>query len=745
MFGIAESLYGPVHRGTLEELSALRESKRVKELCERAERGDDGAKKMLPVWTPSCAEFKGNRRLSANAIAPTGRLMLDFDQKGHSQEILTRCKSLQEEGKWDILLVEESARRGTHVLITLPHGMTAKQAQKEFSADVGFEADPSLKDIARCIYIVPQDHVLMDRMACGEKTRQAIDKAQGTVDQSSQGTSASQSQLRIDEAPKPRENEVGEATERGLRIFDKAREIAGLNDVDIDERESHSRHNNLTSILSIGICRLMKKEEMKGVVRKRMPGYAEEHDCMTLIDDFYNNYTQMNAPMSRELRRVLSETAETNSKRQLGPCEMDSMEGPSGMHTLMPKRLPSLIELLVSKTPEEYREAVACAVFPPLGAHLCGVKFRYIDNVDHEATLMNVLMAPTGSGKSCVNAPINAIMKDIRVRDRENLAREREWKKQMSAKMQSKEGVVRPDDIIVQEVDPDMTNAAFVLRLSEAKGHFLYAMMNEIEQFDSLKTSSRSMAQFQIMCLSFDPDNQYGQTRVGIGSICERVTIRFNWNASTTIKKGKSYFANVLTDGPVSRINFSTLAERPIGAPLPVFGIYDKKFDDDLAEYIERLNNAHGRIRCEEAEMLAAEMLEEDQKIAISMQSRTYENLSRRANVIAYLKGMVLYVAEGMRWSREIEDFVRWSKRRDMELKMEFFGESIEEAERNEGHQIRRGPRNMLSLMPEMFSTEEFVRVYRHQGMMGDAQSLLRMWKKRGLIDGTPERWQKSI
>ena len=401
----------------------------------------------------------------------------------------------------------------------------------------------------------------------------------------------------------------------------------------------------------------------------------------------------------------------------------------------MPKRLPPLIKLLVSKTPKIYQPAVAHAVFPALGAHLWKTYFRYIDNVEHEATLMNVLMAGTGAGKNCISEPINHILADIRRRDAENLLREKEWKTEMQTKGANKDKRKRPEGLVVQEIDPDMTNAAFVQRLADAEERFLYTKMNEIDQFDALKTSARSKAHFQIMCLAFDPGNVYGQTRVGTGSVSERVCIRFNWNASTTIHKGQSYFQTVLTDGPISRINFCTIPERPIGSDMPIYGTYDSAFDEELRPYIERLTNARGSIECKQARALSRKLIEECADFARLSESRVYENLSFRANVIAFLKACILYVAHGERWDKSMEEFVRWSLRYDLWCKMRFFGEAIEQQECGGQRIARKGPQNLLDLLPDTFTREEAGKLRQRMGIRrGSLKQMLSNWKHREYI-----------
>ncbi|MBP3776255.1 MAG: hypothetical protein J6I37_04635 [Prevotella sp.] len=419
---------------------------------------------------------------------------------------------------------------------------------------------------------------------------------------------------------------------------------------------------------------------------------------------------------------------------QESPLSTEGAEGES-LPPEMPKKLPKLIQLLISRTPDVYKPAVAHAVFPALAAHFYKVKFRYIDNVLHEATLMNVLMAGTGAGKDCISQPINYIMADIRKRDEENLAREKQWKQEVSSKGANKDKRQRPEGLIIQEIDPDMTNPAFVMRMADADGHFLYTKMNEIDQFDALRGSGKSGQQFQIMCLSFDPDNRYGQTRVGTGSVTEKICIRFNWNAATTITKGQHYFRNVLTDGPISRINFCTIPEREIGAEMPVYGTYDAAFEEDLRPYIEQLTKAVGEVDCPQAFKLAQKMVEENAEFSRLSQSRVYENLSFRATVIAWLKGCLLYVANDYKWDKTIEEFVRWSLQYDMWCKIQFFGEDIANAEKIEDKPNKRGPRNLLAMLPDEFTLQDAVNVRRRQGLDGkNSKHMIDVWKSRGYV-----------
>ena len=530
--------------------------------------------------------------------------------------------------------------------------------------------------------------------------------------------------------------EAESASEKNLIAFDLFQDSAGLKGMNIDT--VGSRHSSLLAIMSAGASRVMSEEELMKVVAKRMPSYYQENDCHQLIHDFYAKYGDSSKPFSRDVIRVNAQAEkqanDANHKVQSSMLKVQSEDEEYPAPPPMPKKLPKLVELLISKTPEIYQPAVAHAIFPSLATHLWRTRFRYIDNVEHEATLMTCLFAGTGAGKSCVQKPIDFIMEDIRKRDQENLKREKEWKDEMMRKGANKDKRKRPENLIIQEIDADMTNPAFVMRTAEAKEHFLYTSLNEIDQFDALKGSG--FQQFRIMCLAFDPGNLYGQTRVGTQSVTERVTIRFNWNASTTIHKGIRYFKRVLTDGPVSRINFCTIPERDIGEDIPIYGTYDEEFRNSLKPYIDNLCMASGLVECKEAFHLAEVLKDENAEFSRLSQDRVYENLSFRANVIGYLKACVLYVANGYQWEPEIEDFIRWSERYDLYCKMRFFGDAIKKAEREGDQESKKGPASILAFLPDKFSYQqvETLRLENDMNAKGTAK-MLRNWLHRGYIE----------
>ena len=700
--------------------------------------------------------------------------------------------------KGKLLHLEYSARKKLHIDIRMPMGMTIEETQKAYCEAAGIPYDKSCITPERIIFItdkdseiyrskewyggLPDEEIKARREAFlkrgltidGKGTPHTIFQIQNTdsnvQDNRFQGTdshSAVPSGAAIQPAQPGNSHRADDdyishtggsqkADAKNLIAFDLFQESAGLKGMNIDT--VGSRHSSLLAIMSAGASRVMSEEELMKVVAKRMPSYYQENDCHQLIHDFYSKYGDSSKPFSRDVIRVnaLAEQAALGVKSEERRVK-NSMAGAN--HTVpgsnlnvpgsnlydqsededypapppMPKKLPKLVELLISKTPEIYQPAVAHAIFPSLATHLWRTRFRYIDNVEHEATLMTCLLAGTGAGKSCVQKPIDFIMEDIRKRDQENLKREKEWKDEMMRKGANKDKRKRPENLIIQEIDADMTNPAFVMRTAEAKEHFLYTSLNEIDQFDALKGSGYQ--QFRIMCLAFDPGNLYGQTRVGTQSVTERVTIRFNWNASTTIHKGIRYFKRVLTDGPVSRINFCTIPEREIGEDIPIYGTYDEDFRNSLKPYIDNLCMASGLVECKEAFHLAEVLKDENAEFSRLSQDRVYENLSFRANVIGYLKACVLYVANGYQWEPEIEDFIRWSERYDLYCKMRFFGDAIKKAEQECDQESKRGPASILGFLPEEFNYQqvEALRVEHKMSAKG-TMKMLNNWLFRGYI-----------
>ena len=759
-FGIANDVRSEVRECTPDLLNEALDAPQVARVCAEIEdalealrRGgltqDEyetikaNLKKKLPIVTFH-ATFKNGKRKNSEAI-PSGLCIYDLDHipnpRGKWAEIESRKEEL------GILLAHITpSTEGLRLVFVNPAGMSLAEAQAWMAHQLGdTQYDACVKDYARCSYLVPRGYVLYQSeelfneglssdgfSACHPERSEGsgnIAKPSSSgctqIFRSAQNDNEDEKEQLIETPcnsvvqkstyPETFKNIPYTAIVSEWFRRNGGEPQMGERNAKLHRLASHLRYitdNNEEHLLQILPSYGLKEEEMRTLIH---------HAC---VAKFYG--------MPRPLQKLLKDlqgTKEEDKNAELN-TQNSELNPPE-----MPKKLPPLIRLLVSKTPKIYQPAVAHAVFPALGAHLWKTYFRYIDNVDHEATLMNVLMAGTGAGKNCISDPINRILKDIRVRDKENLQREKEWKKEMMTKGANKDKRQRPEGLVIQEIDPDMTNAAFVQRLADAEERFLYTKMNEIDQFDALKTSARSKAHFQIMCLAFDPGNVYGQTRVGTGSVSERVCIRFNWNASTTIQKGQSYFHAVLTDGPISRINFCTIPERPIGSDMPVYGTYDANFDEELRPYIEHLNKARGNIECRQARTLAKKLMEECADFARLSESRVYENLSFRANVIAFLKACILYVAHGERWDKTMEDFVRWSLRYDLWCKMRFFGEAIEAVEAGGRLTTRKGPQNLLELLPDVFSRHDAGVMRHQQGIRrGSLSAMLSNWKSRKYI-----------
>ena len=607
--------------------------------------------------------------------------------------------------------------------------MSLAEAQAWMAQQLGdAQYDSCVKDYARCSFVVPRGYVLwMDADALFSPCSPQITQISTDINLSADGVQKKNNENNLCESVESVVSNDYPQTYEGIPYSD----IVQTLEEQMGGTPEHGSRN--TFIFSMACHLRYVCNDDPAWIAQILPTYGEAKEkWMASIRSACNRSQTKSIP--RIMRRTLAICKGHSSEEFIS--QNSSLTTPPGM----PRRLPPLIKLLVSRTPKIYRPAVAHAVFPALAAHLWKTTFRYIDNVEHEATLMNVLMAGTGAGKNCISEPVNRILADIRQRDADNLQREKEWKDEMQTKGANKDKRKRPEGLVIQEIDPDMTNAAFVRRLEEADERFLYAKMNEIDQFDALKTSARSKAHFQIMCLAFDPGNVYGQTRIGTGSVSARVCIRFNWNASTTIRKGQAYFRSVLTDGPVSRINFCTIPEQPIGAEMPVYGTYDASFDEELRPYIERLNKARGLVECQGARNLAKKLKEENAEFARLSQSRVYENLSFRANVIAYLKAMVLFVAQGGVWDRVTEEFVRWSLKYDMWCKMKFFGDAIEEMENSTLREKKRGPQNLLDLLPDTFTRDEAQQMRQRQGVMhGSVGAMLSTWKTRKYIEPVGE------
>ena len=756
--------------------------------AQAVKKAQERLKSELPFFCPHYGMFKNNVRRQEAALPESFlfQTIIDVDDEEYVEKAIEKARELNcSSGIWNgsLLHLCYSARKKLHIGIRMPVGMTIEETQKAYCEALGVPYDESCITPERMIFLTDKDsEIYRSKMWCAvlpESEIQARRKAfldRGlTVDgRGDAKVNSLQFTVNSNDNDNVQNNrlsgnhgsgELGEASEKNLIAFDLFVQSAGLEGMAIDT--VGSRHSSLLAIMSAGASRVMSEEELMKVVRTKMPSYYQEDDCHQLIHDFYAKYADSCKPMSRDVirvnalaeqkanevkseeRRVKNSNADGNYTVQSSNLQVQSSDEDYPEPPAMPEKLPKLVELLISRTPEVYKPAVAHAIFPPLATHLWQTSFRYIDNVVHEATLSTCLLAGTGAGKSSVDKPIRYIMEDIRKRDAENLKREKEWKEEVTRKGANKDKRKRPDNLVIQEIDADMTSPAFVMRTAEAQGRFLYTSLNELDQFDALRGSGNQ--QFRIMCLAFDPFNLFGQQRVGVQSVTERVTIRFNWNASTTIQKGQRYFSKVLTDGPISRINFCTIPEREIGDEMPVYGDYDDAYREALKPYIENLNNARGLIDCPEAFQLALRLKDENAEFSRLSQDRVYENLSFRANVIAYLKACVLYVANGCKWEPEIDEFIRWSERYDLYCKMRFFGDAIKRANDTGEKSSKRGPSNMLMQLPDEFTYQQVIDLRVANGMSQKGTSkMLGNWKDRHYIrakenDSVPQFLSSSV
>ena len=679
-------------------------------------------KKRLPIFTFH-ATFPGGRRLNADAV-PSSLSMYDIDHLEAPWEYYEQVIEDRKQELGIVLAHVTPSKEGLRLVFIIPAGLSLEEAQRWMSQQLNDpNYDQSVKDLARSSFAVPEEYILyIDEENLFKERETARNEV---TDFSSSGEIAAATTPPVGHPSSPEEGNLD--TFKGIPyseiikqwfILSGGEPATGERNTKLHRLAYHLRHitdNNEELLLKIMPRYGLSEEEMKGLIHSA---------CAATWKG-----------MPRLLGTVLSTFG------------ADTADGPQNdTPPPMPRKLPALVKLLVSRTPEAYRAAVAHAIFPPLATHLHRTRFRYIDNEEHEATLMCVLAAPTGSGKSCVNAPIDHIMADIRAKDELNRQREARWKEENNAKGANKNKANRPEGLVIQWVSPDMTNAAFVMRLAESEEHFLYTRMNEIEAFDALKGSSRNPQQFVIMRLAFDT-GEYGQERVGEKSVSEQVRVRFNWNASSTPGRVQEYFKKVVVDGPVSRINFCTLPEQEIGADMPVYGTYDSAFDEALRPYIQNLTQATGLIDEPKLEALARKLNQELKDRALLTQDRVYDNLARRALVIGWLKACVLYVANGCRWEAAIEDFTRWSVEYDLWCKLHFFGAAIEQAE-NAGREAARHPgrRNLLEDLPDDFTLTDLQHLRMKLGMSaGGTQDLLYRWTKRGFIRQTTNDNYKKL
>ncbi|ADE82376.1 hypothetical protein PRMUPPPA20_15270 [Xylanibacter ruminicola] len=753
-----------------EDFLALRNTKENLENLVKARKGDEKAKAQLVQFAYNIGVLNSSALAGCKSIG--SYFFHDVDCYDADQSAAMAQQILAKKDEIGLMLLEKSASGGYHLVCKRQPGYTILENQVRIATILQIEMDTNVHDLQRVVYSTSGDENdllflndelfdepmtveeceaeyvrLKNRERKGEEqvpagakkarkhykpweddlatddgrenSRESRDEGQGPV------TSCDRDQSLVTaKSCSPLQNKP--IDERVRFVMEAVLKAKGLEKSDFTD--IGGRHNAVKIFLS-GCNQLLSKEEANGALAELMPEHWADANVQKCLSDFYAKYYNPERKLNKDEEAIF-----TKSRRLGDDKEAEVSDRSAPIPPEMPAKLPKLIKLLTKNTPNQYKAAVAHAVFPSLGTHLKEVEFEYTDYVKHEATLMNCLMAHTGAGKGCIDEPIRHIMADIKARDAENTRREAEWKKDCQKKGANKDKQVRPEGLVIQEIDPDMTKPALVTRMDEAEGHFVYVKLNEIDLFEQLKGQTGKQ-HFQLMCLAFDPGAEFGQTRIGTQSVTARPKCRFNWNACTTIQKGRRFFSRVLTDGPISRINFCTIPEMEIGAEQPIYGKYDEAFDAELKTYIDNLVSAHGVVDCPQAFKLAKKLQEECAEFARLSQDETYWNLSHRAIVIAWLKACVLYVANGCQWEKTIEDFVRWSLQYDLWCKMQFFGEDIERANQEGERMGTRGPRNLLELLPDEFTLDDAKRMRQKQGMDASrAIKMIRIWKSRKYV-----------
>lgn len=722
----------PCLPATQESWDNARQDPALALLCRQIEEtADEDEQKKLkdrtPVWTPRCGEFRNNHRSQSDAIAPLNRQMFDIDQKGHTDEILALMQERDEDmyiGSFLVLQIEESVRRGTHVLVVPPSGISLNDAQAIFSQLINLPVDPAVKNVAGCIYMVPEDHVRY-------QSPRFFDIDEGMVipvenEPTPQTPAAAEVSIPAPLSGSQNYPDNYDSIPYSLLVDCLADQLGGV--------PVHGSRNNFLFSMACHL-RYVCNDDPQWISRV-LPTYGEDRDrVLRTIQSACNRAQSRNMPAM--LQRALGVARGQVNVLMVG--EQNRTTNPISALTPpeLPKKLPRLISLLVSKVDPMYRPAVAQAVFAPLGAHLHGVRTRYIDNSENDlGGFMSVCMAKQSIGKGSVNMPIELIMEDIRQRDDYSRDQEKQWKQQCKSAKASEKKPARPEGLCVQYLMSNMTNAAMVQRLIDAQAagdKFLYVKLDEIELLDQIKATGGATAS-EIIRLAFT-QSLYGQERVGQESVTGTPPLRFNFNASTTIPSGQQYFRNGLTNGTLSRVTFSTII-KPLGRRgIPRFGDYDESFRKTLAPFILNLNNATGLIECRSAERMANQLMEENYDLAELSDDDIFETLSYRANRIAYDKAMLLFIAQGYQWTKEIGDFCRWSEQYDLWCKLHFFGQTMREQVQLETLPAVTGPQNMLDLLPDRFSRQDLQAVHRAQGRNGDVMQVIYTWTNRGHIE----------
>ena len=721
----------------------------------RIRQGDEGLKSSLVQMNYSClpnddGTLKGSKRMSTT-------VGMDIDHLTAEEMPVVKERILQKKDELGLLMLEESARgKGYHLVFRRRPELSQEENLKWASELLEVEYDKGAKDITRVFFTTTEQELVYLDEAIFEPTPNPSPREGNNMSDGKVSPCVAASQCCSSEkvsTPLPLGEGKGEGLlYNGIPFTDI---IAKYWELFNDGKEpTEGDRNVLTFELAVtlrSICGYSLEKMMQVI-----PNYWRPTPCPSLNGGEQSDSAAATiyAPPCEggdggesEWRRTLENALKEPRKGMPYRLKqvLQALKAQKGVRACggtlttpppMPKKLPPLLKLLTKNVPWFYKPAVANAVFPALGAHLHGVKFRYWDNVEHEATFMNVLIGGQSIGKGSIKKPIDYIMADIKQRDEPNRQREAEWKQKNPGAKPKKEP--RPTDICIQRLIDNLTDAVFNQRIVDAHNNgqrFLFTIVDEIEALKKV-TSKGTVDEVGLLIRKAFDNADAGQERVGADSVSGIAPLRWNFNASTTPPNAKRFFYKMVNDGTVSRLDISTIIKADDDDDTaPVLGIYDHTFATELKPYIDRLEAASGLIECPQGRRLSLEMRQENKDAAKLYESEAYRVFSYRANVIAWLKGMVLYVAHGCKWSKEIAEFVRWTQQYNLWCKMLYFGQQLEKELREEVEiQRQSGPQNLLELLSDEFSKEQYRQMRQQQGKSGDGESTLRSWQNRGYI-----------
>jgi hypothetical protein len=665
------------------------------------------------------ATFSDGYRHNETAV-PSGLSIYDVDHLEEDPRAYYYNKVAGREAELGISLAHVSpSNEGVRLVFEIPQGMTLAEAQRWMSEQLGDETyDGCVKDWARCSFVVCRDYVLY------YDEEELFKEREVSVTIETKDSAFSAPMLPADHDYEDNFNGIAYP-----QIVHAMEELLG-------GVPAQGARNNFIFAITCNL-RYVCNDDPQWIAQV-LPRYGEEEQ------KFLSTVrSACNRPQTKTVPDLVTRAIELARKKQQIEELMEANGVNAPLPPAMPQRLTKFMRLITKNVPDHLRPAVAMGMFPALGAHCKGVKFRYNDNALVEPTFMNVLVAEMSSGKSCVNEPINAIMADIKEKDSKNRKLMQEYKEQYDMCPSDEQKPERPKGLAVQWVKSDMTPAAFVQLMADAGGKFLYTRMDEIGMLNQLKTNGKGNNVTEILRLAFDC-GEYGQERVGTKSVSECVEVRWNWNASTTPGKCRRFFSDAMLDGTLSRMSFCTIYTDD--DRMPLYGIYDDKFQQQVQEAVAQLNDAKGLITCKKANALIACMIEENRQYSALADDDVYRELSYRATLSAFKRGMVLYILNGQKWSHEIEEFVRWSFHYDMWCKMWIFGEKMRRAMDQDKAVMLPGRRNLMEFLNDTFTLDDLNTVRRAQGMKGDAKGLLRKWVQRGYCtyDAATQQYTKS-